>query len=432
MDRRDRMAMYGSDLKSLPEVEIDLDAMTATFYVEPDLPAAPLREKSELELRGEQLDESISKFIDEVIDRLVDSKKIEPKYMGSCYGWSIHFPERPEGYMDFLPESRRTWFQGTLREMLVDALRTKSFYNFFKGYLSVDLASRWQSQWDTERPKAPHTIVLSLQFGPRDWIQLDKDDSQNRTRPSIRLWFKKNGRKVFSLREIQQDNLPYYMTQGSGPRIPFHFGIGAMEWIIRDQEDEQGLNFFQKCKLRASKGWDMFSTGSISFGSLGRALNRMVHGETTKEQYEETLRSWLGLQDYDMEQWPNASMELVQKAREELGDWVLRFLEPGMVEHVLHLKWEVCGTCDGKGEHVNPSIDAHGITADEFSEDPDFAEEYFRGSYNVNCYECGGRTTSLVINRERTSEVALKAADEIINDHYDYIRESEAERRMGA
>lgn len=102
------------------------------------------------------------------------------------------------------------------------------------------------------------------------------------------------------------------------------------------------------------------------------------------------------------------------------------------VQHVLRLKYEVCTTCGGKGSHVNPSIDAHGLTREDFDEDPDFEEEYQSGMYDVSCYECGGRTTALCIDRDRTPKKALEAADSLIEDHADFIRESEAERRMGA
>lgn len=53
-------------------------------------------------------------------------------------------------------------------------------------------------------------------------------------------------------------------------------------------------------------------------------------------------------------------------------------------------KFAVCPTCEGAGKHVNPSIDAHGIGADEFNEDPDFADAYFSGAYDVACVECKG------------------------------------------
>lgn len=55
------------------------------------------------------------------------------------------------------------------------------------------------------------------------------------------------------------------------------------------------------------------------------------------------------------------------------------------------MKWEVCGTCEGHGRHVDPSIDACGISREDFDNDPDFEEDYFGGRYDVSCYECDGR-----------------------------------------
>ena len=53
--------------------------------------------------------------------------------------------------------------------------------------------------------------------------------------------------------------------------------------------------------------------------------------------------------------------------------------------------FEVCSLCNGRGTHVNPSIDAHGITREEFDEDTGFKEEYMSGVYDVQCYECAGK-----------------------------------------
>jgi hypothetical protein len=60
----------------------------------------------------------------------------------------------------------------------------------------------------------------------------------------------------------------------------------------------------------------------------------------------------------------------------------------------------VCGTCRGTGSHVNPNIDYKGITKEEFAEDPEFAEAYFDGFYDVTCYECGGNNVTLVIDND--------------------------------
>ena len=61
-------------------------------------------------------------------------------------------------------------------------------------------------------------------------------------------------------------------------------------------------------------------------------------------------------------------------------------------------RWEVCPLCNGEGKHVNPSIDCNGLTAEDFDEDPDFAEDYMSGMYDVQCRQCGGRTTVPVVD----------------------------------
>lgn len=104
-------------------------------------------------------------------------------------------------------------------------------------------------------------------------------------------------------------------------------------------------------------------------------------------------------------------------------------IEPGV--YSLRLKWEVCPTCDGRGKHTNPSIDAHGITEDEFAEDPGFKEEYMRGAYDVMCYECKGRTTTLCIDEEHSTKEAVARANQWFTDETDYRSECAMERRMG-
>ena len=104
------------------------------------------------------------------------------------------------------------------------------------------------------------------------------------------------------------------------------------------------------------------------------------------------------------------------------------------LEFELPARFEVCGTCRGKGSHVNPSIDSHGISAEEFAEDPDFEEAYFEGRYDVTCNECGGlRVTPQVDERALTE--AQKAQYELWlegeDDRCAYESERAAERRMG-
>lgn len=73
--------------------------------------------------------------------------------------------------------------------------------------------------------------------------------------------------------------------------------------------------------------------------------------------------------------------------------------------------YEVCGTCEGKGSHVSPGIDAHGITAEEWDRDWDQEdrEAYFTGRYDVTCSECRGRRVVPVAD-ERHLTAAMKEA----------------------
>jgi len=88
------------------------------------------------------------------------------------------------------------------------------------------------------------------------------------------------------------------------------------------------------------------------------------------------------------------------------------------------MKYEVCPTCNGHGKHTNPSIDSHGLSAEDFAEDPDFREDYFSGVYDVACYECGGRTTVAVVDESRADPQQLT----LLHKQWEFDREFEAER----
>ena len=66
------------------------------------------------------------------------------------------------------------------------------------------------------------------------------------------------------------------------------------------------------------------------------------------------------------------------KARDKYtGEWV-------------PIEFQVCWVCDGTGTHVNPSIDASGLTQADFEENPDLYENYFSGMYDQECNLCHG------------------------------------------
>lgn len=101
-------------------------------------------------------------------------------------------------------------------------------------------------------------------------------------------------------------------------------------------------------------------------------------------------------------------------------------------EKALPVKWVVCPVCDGEGEHINPAIDCGGLTAEDFAEDPDFAEGYVRGDYKQPCNRCGGRTTVPEVDLDRLSaeDGALFERQQREAAEYDAIER--AERMRGA
>lgn len=82
----------------------------------------------------------------------------------------------------------------------------------------------------------------------------------------------------------------------------------------------------------------------------------------------------------------------------------------------LPVKWIVCPTCNGKGKHVTPGVDAGGISAEDFHDDPDFADAYMRGDYDVTCSRCDGRTTVQVADRDAMNPVTRGIYDAHMRD----------------
>jgi len=102
------------------------------------------------------------------------------------------------------------------------------------------------------------------------------------------------------------------------------------------------------------------------------------------------------------------------------------------IELSIPAKFALCPKCRGAGSHVNPAIDGNGISPQEFREDPDFEEAYFRGDYDVACHRCAGEKVIKVVDRERASAEDLKAFDDQERELADLAAEEAAERRFGA
>ncbi len=121
--------------------------------------------------------------------------------------------------------------------------------------------------------------------------------------------------------------------------------------------------------------------------------------------------------------------------REEPHDTFSNFREYAQDEGwVVPVKYAVCETCEGRGTHVNPSIDAHGIGAEEWANDWDDEEReaYHSGRYDVSCAECKGVRVVEVLDEERAESEVIAAWNQWQRDSWSSYAESEAERRMGA
>jgi hypothetical protein len=113
---------------------------------------------------------------------------------------------------------------------------------------------------------------------------------------------------------------------------------------------------------------------------------------------------------------------------------VTLFNEEGDEEqHEVPYKLGVCPTCEGKGSHVNPGIDAHGIGHTEWAEwDQDDRDTYQQGGYDVCCYECHGEKVVPEIDTARVDPEILRRIHEKEQDERDTAAEYAAERAMGA
>jgi hypothetical protein len=98
--------------------------------------------------------------------------------------------------------------------------------------------------------------------------------------------------------------------------------------------------------------------------------------------------------------------------------------EDGEEEVEAKVHFEVCPTCEGRGKYVNPNVDREGLTADDFSEDPDFAENYHSGLYDVGCVHCQGQRVVPVADDAAIRE----RIENHVNEQLAYRCECAAER----
>ena len=92
----------------------------------------------------------------------------------------------------------------------------------------------------------------------------------------------------------------------------------------------------------------------------------------------------------------------------------------------------VCPSCDGEGSYVNPAIDGHGISADEFYYEwgDEEQEMYLTGGYDVTCDVCLGRNVVTVLDTERVSPDIVAFYDDYIGGALETDAIMRAEERM--
>jgi len=97
----------------------------------------------------------------------------------------------------------------------------------------------------------------------------------------------------------------------------------------------------------------------------------------------------------------------------------------------LPTKWAVCSVCNGEGKHVAPGVDCNGLSAEDFEQDPDFADEYFEGAYDVPCNRCSGRSTERVVDWDRVPANVREAYEAQQREEAAYEAMRLMEIRMG-
>ena len=147
------------------------------------------------------------------------------------------------------------------------------------------------------------------------------------------------------------------------------------------------------------------------------ARHRLAQVENVRWQAHEELFS-------------RAEREHLDRILEELG---IRSHEAASGAYALFCievktRYTLCDCCRGSGKVVNPSIDAGGLTYEDFYDDPDFEHDYFSGRYDVTCPECDGLRVIAVPDFPAWLQALI---DDYDRSDAEYVAERAAELRMG-
>jgi len=99
----------------------------------------------------------------------------------------------------------------------------------------------------------------------------------------------------------------------------------------------------------------------------------------------------------------------------------------------VYVKYDVCQTCMGAGHYVNPSIDAYGISSDEWygEWDEEDRDHYMSGGYDISCAECDGSRVVPVVDEQRNSKELVERVNNYIGELHCSARERLHEIEMG-
>ena len=105
------------------------------------------------------------------------------------------------------------------------------------------------------------------------------------------------------------------------------------------------------------------------------------------------------------------------------------------VEITMPCSFQVCNRCEGTGKIVNPEIEPHGITREDFDADPDFEEGYFSGRYDITCPSCKGDRVLPAIDLDKATaeqKAHYKLYQKYRREEAEYADLCRIERMMGA
>lgn len=125
----------------------------------------------------------------------------------------------------------------------------------------------------------------------------------------------------------------------------------------------------------------------------------------------------------------NANYYADERTKGPAPDTITVYIGENEVE--LPTKYVVCGVCNGEGKHVNPSIDAGGLSTEAFYDDPDFAEDYFGGTYDVTCDRCRGKRVVKAPDWDALTDEEREAYEAELRAEAEYEAERLSEIRMG-